>query len=123
MITRFTNHGFTLLEILIALILFTVGVIAIAGLFGTGLASSFDTENTIIAINLAQRRMEEIRNLDFDTQIVNEVKADVDGFPGFQREVLVTQPESDLTEVTVNVYWTFKGDEISAPLQSYISKN
>lgn len=117
------KHGFTLLEILITAIIFTTAVVVIAGLFGTGLVSSLDSENTTIAINLAQKRMEEIRNLDFDTEIVSEAKADVDGFAGFRREVVVSEPQADLKQVTVTVYWSYKSGEISESLVTYISKN
>jgi len=117
------KRGFTLLEILIALVLFAAGVVAIVGLFSTGIIGSVDAENTTVAMNLAQARMEEIRNLDFDTGIINEAKADVTDFPGFQREVTVTEPETELKLVTVTVYWTLKGGEVDVPLTTYISKN
>lgn len=117
------NYGFTLLEVLIALVLFVLGVVVIAGLFSTGLANSVDAEKITIAMDLAQRRMEEIRNLDFDTGIIDEAKASIDGFSGFQRQVTVTEPETDLKEVTVTVYWTFKAEEISTSLETYISRN
>ena len=117
------KSGFTLLEILITLIIFVLGVVAITGLFGTGLVSSADAEDTAIAMNLAQRRMEEIRNLDFDTGIVSEAKAAVNDFPRFQREVVVTEPETDLKQVVVTAYWAFKNDEVSVSLETYISKN
>jgi len=116
-------RGFTLLEVLIALILFVLGVVVIVGLFSTGLVNSLDAEKITIAMDLAQRRIEEIRNLDFDTEIGNEAKANVDGFPGFQRQVAVTEPETDLKKVTVTVYWMFKAEEISISLETYISKN
>jgi len=117
------NQGFTLLEVLIALIILTAGVVVIIGLFSSGLVSSVDAERTTVAMNLAQRKMERIRNSDFDTGIVNEAKATVDGFPVFQREVVVTEPETDLKQVRVNVYWSYKGGEITVPLVTYISKN
>ncbi len=115
--------GFTLLEILLTLIVFTVGVMAVLGLFSTSLAASLDAENTAIALNLSQKRLEEIRNLDFDTGIVNEAKAGVSGFAGFEREVAVTTAQTDLKQVTVTTYWTSKANEVSVPLVTYISRN
>ena len=115
--------GFTLIEILIALVILAVSIVFIVGLFANALVASVDAENTTIAMNLAQGRMEEIRNLDFDTEIVNEAKAVVSGFAGFQREVAVTEPETDLKQVTVTVYWAYKDDELTVPLVTYISKN
>jgi Tfp pilus assembly protein PilV len=123
------KRGFTLLEILIALILFTAGVVAIAGALSGALIGSADAENTTVAMNLAKARMEEIRNLGF-AAIVNEPRGDIDidrdgvsDFPGFQRETIVTTAETDLTEVEVAVYWTVKGDEVSLSLATYISAN
>lgn len=121
------KSGFTLLEILIALIIITSGVVVIVGLFNTGLISSLDAEKTTIAMNLAQRRMEEIGNLDF-ANITDEAKAGVSGFAGFQREVEVSDPAGapttdDLKEITVTVYWTYKGDEVNVSLMTYISRN
>jgi len=114
--------GFTLLEILVALVLFTAGVIAIVGIFSYGMVAASDTESTIVAIRLAGKRLEEIRNFTF-ANIVNEAKQDVTGFSGFQREVAVTEPETDLKQVAVTVYWKLKGDEINIPLQTYVSSN
>jgi prepilin-type N-terminal cleavage/methylation domain-containing protein len=120
---RDKRSGFSLLEILIALIIFTTGIVAIMGLFSQGLVGSVDEENTGIAVTLAQQRLEEIRNLDFDTGVVSEVKAAVAGFPGFQREVIVTQPQTDLKQLVVNTYWTDKSGEVSTSLTTYISRN
>ena len=115
--------GFTLLEVLIATVVVVVGVVTAVGLFANALVGSLDAEKTTIAMHLAQKRIEEIRNLDFDTEIVNEAKAAVSGFFGFEREVVVTEPESDLKQVAVTVYWSYKGDEVDVPLVTYISKN
>ena len=114
--------GFTLLEVLIVIVLFGVGVIAVISLFSSGMAGALDSENTTIAVNLAQERMEEIRNLAYGS-VVNEDKEAVDGFPVFQREVMVTEPETNLKEVTVKVYWTYKGGETEVPLVSYVAAN
>ena len=117
------SRGFTLLEILVSIVLLTIGVIAIIGLFSANFIGSIDAENTAIAVNLAEKRMEEIRNLDFDTGIVNEAKASVSGFAGFERQVVVAEPETDLKYVTVTAYWTYKTDEVSITLDTYVSKN
>lgn len=116
------QNGFTLLEILISLIILTLSFVMVVGLFGTGLISGQDAENTAIAMNLAQRRMEEIRNLAF-ASITDESRATVSGFSAFEREVAVTQPETGLKQVTVTVYWTSKSSDVGTSLVSYISNN
>ncbi len=98
----------------------------VTGLFSTGLISSVDPEMTGIAMALAEKRIEEIRNLNFDTGIIPEAKAvvtDVPGITGFQRSVDVTTPNTDLKQVTVSVYWSYKGSETTTSLITYISKN
>lgn len=117
------SRGFTLLEILATLIILTLGIVAIAQVFNVGLISSVDVEDTTIAMNLTQKRIEEFKNLDFDAGIVDETKANVTGFSGFQREVEVDEVETDLKEVTVTTYWTYKSSELSTSLVTYISRN
>ena len=122
-----TEKGFTLLEVLVAIVLLVVGVAVLVGLFSNALIGSSDAENTTIAMNLIQGRMEEIRNLGF-SNIIPESKADVSGFPEFQREVAIYDPEgdptvNDLKQVTVTVYWTFKGNEVKISAVTYVSRN
>jgi prepilin-type N-terminal cleavage/methylation domain-containing protein len=117
------RDGFTLLEVLIAIVLFVLGVIFLAGSFSNAFVSSIDPEKTGIAMTLAEKRIEEIRNLNFDSGIIDEAKADVPGFTGFQRSVAVATVQTDLKQVTVNVYWAYKDGEITTSLVTYISKN
>ena len=124
-ISRTTRGGFTLLEILLTLVLLAVGVVAIAGFFSYALESSLDAEYTEIATMLAQARMEEIRNIAYDS-VVDEARASIAGFPLFQRQVEIDKdvfPIADLKQVTVMVYWQFKGKEASEQLVTYVSKN
>ena len=119
---RNTRRGFTLLEILLTLALFGVGVVGIAGLFGYALDSSLDAEYTETAVALAQAKMEEIRNIAY-ASIANEAKAQVAGFSLFQRQVGVTESPADLKQVTVTVYWQFRNKEVNEQLVTYVSKN
>lgn len=124
---RTARRGFTLLEIIIAVVLFTSGVVIMLGLLSKGVVGSSDAENTIIAINLAQQRMEEIRNFAFEN-ITAEAKTVITAFPNFQRQVEVDDPVGapaidDLKRVTVTVYWTAKGGELSESIVTNISNN
>jgi len=116
------KQGFSLLECLIAVAVFTAGVTIIISLFSTGFIGGFDAEKTSVAMNLAQQRMEEIRNMAF-VNIDDEAKATVAGFSGFQRDANVTEFPIDLKQVTVTVYWTHRGAAINVPITTYISKN
>ena len=110
---------------MLALVLLAVGVVAIAGFFSYALEGSSDAEYTEVATILTQARMEEIRNIAYDS-IVDEAKAEVAGFPLFQRQVEIDKdvlPVVDLKQVTVTLYWQFKGKEPSEQLITYVSKN
>jgi type II secretion system protein I len=120
--TRRARRGFTLLEILITLMLFSVGVIAVIGLFSNAMSAGSDAENTAMAMNLVQERLEEYRNKDY-LSVVNEAKAAVSAYPLFQRQVTVTESPTDLKRIRVDVYWTVPGGETSVFAETYVSKN
>ncbi|MFH0772075.1 MAG: hypothetical protein V1933_05595 [Candidatus Omnitrophota bacterium] len=103
-----------------AIVLFSAGTLAILQMLTTGLFSGSENANAIIAMALSQEKMEAARNTAYGS-IVNEVKAPVVSYTFFQREVVVTTPQSNLKEVTVNVYWTDKSGEIKTSLVTYAS--
>ena len=130
-ITQSTLHsswGFTLLEILLALVLFTTGTIAVAELLQRAHASQADGENLLIATHLAQRRLEELRNTSYGS-LTNESKASVSspsGYTRFCREVSVTTPYTNLRQITVTVSWgppdcTTSSSNANVALQTYRS--
>lgn len=112
--------GFTLLEILLSIVFFATAFLAVLEAMNIGLFASGTNQDELIAINLAQEKMEEIRNTAFD-DIEDDARAAVSGFAAFEREVEVTIPQSGLKLVNVNVYWTVRGDELSANLVTYVS--
>ena len=114
--------GFTLLEVLLALLLFTAAFIALSLAVSQGLFVSGDSEASLVASNLAQEKMEEIRNTAYSS-IANEAKAAVSGFSSYQREVVVSTPLTNLKQVAVNVYWFNKANELSVSLVTYASNS
>lgn len=117
------KKGFTLLEALIAVAICAVGLFAVIAVLSLAIGGAVDSENSLTALLLAQKRLEEIRNLDYATGIVNEPRAAVSGFTGFERQVAVSEPLTDLKQVTVTVYWRSKGVDVPLSLVTYISKN
>lgn len=114
------RNGFTLFEVLLALLLVTLAFLALSGAFSMALSSSGDSESLSISTYLAQEKLEEIRNKSY-ASISNETKATVPGFSAFQREVVVTTPITNLKQVAVNVYWFHKSNELSTSLVTYAS--
>ncbi len=114
------RRAFTLLEVLLAAIVLTVGSVVLLQVISIGLFSGGINETELVALNLAQEKIESIRNTAY-ANIANEAKAVVSGFPAFQREVVVTTPQADLKQVTVNVYYTIKSAELNVALITYAS--
>ena len=121
--TASTKAGFTLLEMILALVLFATGTVAAMDLFQRAQAGQTDGENVLIATHLAQRRLEELRNTTYGS-LANEAKASVSspsGFSRFSREVAVTTPYTNLKQVVVTVYWNAPGGETNVSVRTYRS--
>jgi len=110
---------------MLAMVLFAVGTVAIMELLQRAHAGVADGENVLMANHLALRRLEELRNVSF-TSLASEAKAPVtspSGFSRFSREAVVTEPLTDLKQVVVRVSWQAPGGETNVALQTYVSKN
>lgn len=66
------DNGFTILEVLVALTLLTIGILAITGLAGTAIKSSSYSRSITQANNLAQKMIEELMVVDFDNLDVTD---------------------------------------------------
>lgn len=119
--THNRSSGFTLLEVLLAIVLISGGFVALLEALSTGLFAGTENENDLVAINLAQERIDEIRNRSY-ANIINEAKAVVSGFSAFQRQVVVTTPQTSLKQVNVTVYWYSKSSELNTSLVTYVSE-
>lgn len=103
-----------------ATVLITFGFVALSGAFSTGLFASGNNESLLLATHLAQEKMEETRNQSY-AALASEARSAVSGFSPFEREVVVSTPLTDLKQVSVNVYWFNKDDELSTSLVTYVS--
>ncbi len=115
--------GFTLLEIMLALVLFAIGTVAVIEVMQRAQAVTTDGENVLIATQLAHRRLEELRNVAYGS-LANEAKgaiASPSGFARFSRQVTVTTPYTYLKQVVVTVFWNAAGGEPNVVLQTYHS--
>lgn len=58
------NHGFTLIECLIAMVVTTIGLLAVAGLMTVGLRLQVESGDALRANELAKAKIEELENYD-----------------------------------------------------------
>lgn len=114
------KKGFTLLEMLVTIVLLTVGITSILQMAAIAIFADTNLENVTIARYLAQETMEEIKGAasysDIDNFILTRSSLTGVGnkdFVDFDREVTVS---GDPKQVNVTVYWTVKGQDQSVEL-------
>jgi len=118
-----SKGGFTLIEVLMAMVIVSIGLLGTAvltmGIMGSNKSSSAVTTAT----TLAQGELEEIRNEGFDTSpAVGAADSDsgygtISGYASFRRVVSAASvgslPSTDTKAVTVTVYWKNNNRSIS----------
>jgi len=115
--------GFTLLEVLIATVIFTIGVIAIIWALNSGIYATSDIENVDLALNIAQANMETIKNQNFaDIDTDAEISSIVSnlGFSGLTVSGDVAEGQNPM-QVDVTVAWQVKGGQTSISLTTLIT--
>jgi type IV pilus modification protein PilV len=64
--------GFTLIEVLIAIVILTVGLLAVGTMQISAIRGNFMSGNTSIALSLASEKMEDLLNRDFNNADLND---------------------------------------------------
>ena len=118
------NSGFTLMEVLVAMVILSVGLLGTAALI-IGIINSNKLSNRIsTATVLAQDKMEEIKSDGYtgaDAKAGTEPYGGVD-FPLYKRitDVAPGNPAADMKKITVTVYWD--SDNSQVELQTILAK-
>jgi prepilin-type N-terminal cleavage/methylation domain-containing protein len=81
-----SHSGFTLIEVLIAMGVLTIALVAIAGMFPTGYRQVTDAGRMTLAVTAARQILEDVRSLPFDN---------LDNLNGFDSDNGGTQPADD----------------------------
>lgn len=85
--TRKTQQGFTLIEVALVLVLVSGVFLALYGIFGKTIANDDESFHEVVASNLAQEGVEEIRN-QRDNNFLNEVNFD-EGISSSENDICV----------------------------------
>ena len=110
-----TQAGFGLIEILITLVVLGVGLIAIANLQGKLFQNSAAARDRVAALNLAQKKLEDLRNF---TQLeagagqvfgYQEIVANGGGMKGDGGGLLLASGDHTIGTTTYNLQWTVNG--------------
>lgn len=117
------NKGFTVLEVVIALLIAGIGVFALMDIFNKGYFGVREIEDYSLALSFSQEKMEQVVDAPSFAGITSEARAPVSGFSNFEREVIVTDPLADLKQVQVRTYWAVPNGENDVSLTTYFSKS
>lgn len=138
--TRGTQPGFSLIEVLIVMLILTVVVLGTAGIFVYGFESLSKTKQVSLATQAAQLELERFRNTAFDTITDGSVTAPFTraDFPSLFREgdggapylrngqrTITIQPgaDPDIKRLTITITWDLRGREMRKDVVTYIARD
>ena len=106
------QNGFSLLELVIAVSIFSVGLLALAAMTTSVINGNRISKNFTVAVTLAQTKLDDLRALDYD-EIIHGTENQLDetgavGMGIFTRVVTVESSNTNPTykTVSVTVSWT-----------------
>ncbi|MBN2032302.1 MAG: prepilin-type N-terminal cleavage/methylation domain-containing protein [Deltaproteobacteria bacterium] len=110
------QEGWTLIEILVAVVILTVGLLGVGTMQISAIRGNFMGGNTSIALTLASQKMEDLLNRDFDDDVLaaeeHEENVDDSGVisaEGFYHRTWNIEDTADpwptMKEITVIVSW------------------
>jgi len=100
------SRGFSLLEILIAVLILSTGVVVICRNFSMGLFAAREVEGVDLALNIAQAKMENLKNTSFGSLADSGFAADPN-FPNYSVAVNVAEGQEPM-RIDVTVAWNVK---------------
>ena len=113
------NSGFTLIEVLVAMVNLSVGLLGTAALI-TGIINGNKVSNRIsTATVLAQDKMEEIKSMEY-LNVAAEPLSIITDYPLYKREVAVDTLGTGMKTVTVTVSWD--SDNSQVELQTILAE-
>lgn len=123
-----SEHGFSLPEILVTMVILSVGLLGMAAVITGVMKSNILSSRMTTATALAQEKMEEVRNQDFGglgqhAGAVTEEYGSIACYPLFKRTVFIEDigtPLDKLKKVTVTVYWD--GDDRRVQLKTVVGE-
>ena len=121
MTIRSVKNGLTLIELLIAILLIVGGLVALLQMMSIGIFADSNLEYRLTALNLANEKLEELKDSSYSS-VVSATESSISGFPFVDdRIVTVSEVNTDLKDVQVEVQWTQKGGQQSIQLRTYIA--
>lgn len=119
--------GLTLLEILITMLILSVGLLGMVGLTTGVMRGNAFSSKVTTATTVAEQKMEEIRRIGYsglpmaDTTVTEDYHTMTD-YPSYKRmmSIKMMDPADAMKEITVAVFWD--GDNHSVSLKTILSE-
>ncbi len=108
------ENGFTLIEVLIAILILSVGLLGMASLTVAIINGNKFSNDLTTATTLAQDKMEDIRRQDYSDVTTETKVACPSPYGEYEKKVEVSDddPATDMKTVTVTVYWDSEGHSV-----------
>jgi type IV pilus assembly protein PilV len=120
----YRDEAFTLIEVMIALVVLSIGLIALAGLQVSAIKGNNFSKRITTPISIADDRIEQLKNIPYaDIQAEPATNLTVSNM-NFSREVIVTinNPLPNTKRIDVTVRWIDGAKSYSMPISTIISK-
>jgi prepilin-type N-terminal cleavage/methylation domain-containing protein len=118
------DQGFTLIEIMIALVILSIALIALAGLQVSAIKGNAFSKRLTTAVSIGNEKMEELKNSSYANIISESATKVTRSNMNFTRQVMVTNnsPLPNTKTVNVMVTWSDNSKSHSVPITTIISQ-
>jgi prepilin-type N-terminal cleavage/methylation domain-containing protein len=114
-----SSKGFTLLEVLMALMLLLVTVTGIGKALSAGILVSGDSADVDLALNIAQAKMEELKGTSF-ASLADQASTADSNFSSYMVSIDAADGD-DPMQIDVTVGWDIKGGQNNVTLTTLIA--
>ena len=121
------NGGFTLLEVLVAMVILAVGLLGMASLSIGIIKGNELSKEVSSATTCAREKMEDVERLGYantpeTSGTITEAYNSITQYPDYKRETVtaVDTPATDMKTITITVYWDSDSHQVA--LKTFLAK-